>query len=167
VTPPIVTEPDRIAENSRATPIEDAPRRPNIAESRSVQGATVAGGAGVAASNIGRENAEELDELESTIEQGGSVSIEPETAPAPDPGVAGEDAEKTEGAETAAPETGERDVRITDGLRETIDVGGDRPARHEKHAADAQILFALQILIVIAVAYIIFARLDDWFRYRR
>ncbi|HXI87613.1 MAG TPA: lysozyme [Parvularculaceae bacterium] len=58
--PPIVGDKSKVSENSRLTPIEDTPRRGNLAGSRTVQGATVAGGAGVAASTLGRNNAEEL-----------------------------------------------------------------------------------------------------------
>lgn len=75
--PPIVREPNNIAENSRVTPIEDAPRRDNIAESRTVQGATVAGGAGVAASTMGRDSAEELDQVETNIETGRGATEDP------------------------------------------------------------------------------------------
>lgn len=75
--PPIVREPNNIAENSRVTPIEDAPRRDNIAESRTVQGATVAGGAGIAASTMGRDSAEELDQVETNIETGRGATEDP------------------------------------------------------------------------------------------
>ncbi len=206
VEPPVNTSNDNLSENSRITPIEDAPRRPNLAESRSVQGATVAGGAGVAASNMGRDSANDLDRLETNIESGTGLtesggftaggtkvdtpstddSDQPADVPASgdtdtalgDGGAAtGVDDEETA---TSSDDGGTSDalvaiddgddVRITDGVGEsfeTVEVGGDRPAKHEKHAADAQIQFALQILIIIAVLYIIFARIDDWFRYRR
>ncbi len=42
-----------------------------------------------------------------------------------------------------------------------------RPSKTDKHATDAQIQFALLILIVLAVAFIIFSRIDDWLNYRR
>ena len=44
--------------------MEDPPRRGNLTESRTIQGASVAGGAGVAASSMGRDTAEEINELE-------------------------------------------------------------------------------------------------------
>ncbi len=78
--PPIVREPNNIAENSRVTPIEDTPRRDNIAQSRTVQGATVAGGAGVAASSMGRDSAEELDQVETNIETGSGMTEDPSAA---------------------------------------------------------------------------------------
>ncbi len=199
VAPPVNTANDNLAENSRITPVEDAPRRPNLAESRSVQGATVAGGAGVAASNMGRDSAEHLDQLETNIESGESLTESADdgfvpssggAADAPSTDGGGQSAEEapadgvadgaSAGGETTTGDGGASDapvavddgdnVSITDGVGEsfeTVEVGGDRPAKHEKHAADAQIQFALQILIIIAVLYIIFARVDDWFRYRR
>lgn len=176
-TPPAVNDSRKLAENSRITPVEDPPRRPNLAESRSVQGATVAGGAGVAASTLGKNTAEELDAVESDIEAGGGLIAPTPDAPAVDSAPSA-DPEAPAGAEPGAP--GGEDapaatddgstVSITDGVRETtetINVGGERPSKHEQHAADAQIQFALQVLIIIAVLYIIFARIDDWFRFRR
>ncbi|MGE0408840.1 MAG: lysozyme [Amphiplicatus sp.] len=159
---PIVEGNGDVAENSRLAPVEDAPRRPNLAESRSIQGATVAGGAGVAASSLGRDSAGELNSLETDIEQGKSVTVAPATPPpasadnAP-PSPAGPPAE----AGGAAPGAGD----ATTG--QTVAVGEQHPARHEQHNAEAQIQLALLILIVLAVFYIIFARIDDWWRYRR
>ena len=77
--PPIVREPDNLTDNSRVTPVEDSPRRGSLAESRTIQGATVAGGAGAAAATMGRDNAEELDQIESNIEAGTGL-IEDESA---------------------------------------------------------------------------------------
>ncbi len=62
--PPAVSEPDEIQENSRITAVEDPPRRPNLVESRSIQGATVAGGAGALSSTLGKNSADELREIE-------------------------------------------------------------------------------------------------------
>ncbi len=64
------SQPQDLQENARVTPMEDPPRRGGLGDSRTIQGSTVAGGAGVAASNMGRETAEELDEVEREIEQG-------------------------------------------------------------------------------------------------
>ena len=183
---PVANASDKLAENARITPIEDPPRRPNLAESRSVQGATVAGGAGVAATTLGRDSAENLDQLETNIESGAGLTEtggfapthpadpQPDTAP-PQPPEAG-DAPLTDGetgeSESPAPQSidGAEGVRITDGVRETfetIEFGEPRPSKHEQHAAVAQMQFALQILIIISVLYIIFARIDDWIRFRR
>ena len=134
-SPPIVREPEKVQENSRITPIEDTPRRGSIAESRTVQGATVAGGAGAAASTIGRDNAEELSQMEENIENG-------------------------------VGQTGDTPVD-NDETGETIEVPVDRPSQHESHAVEAQIQFALLILIVLAVLFVIYARFDDWRQYRR
>ena len=132
VNPPIVKGDDKVAENSRVTPIEDAPRRPNLAESRSVQGATVAGGAGVAASTLGRNTAQELEKKEAAVE-----------APA-------QTSEAGEGVPT-----------------ETTEVPAEPPTPRKPPIEEEQIQLALMILIILAVLYIIFARIDDWFRYRR
>ncbi len=198
-----VAETERIEENSRVTPIEDSPRRDNPLESRTVQGATIAGGAGVASSTMGRDNVEELDQLERNIEQGigmtegpdqheGSAvppsaireggaddpDDQPETPPediteptAPETGngmPSGE--EETEDTETPDAETSDDDdISITDSIPDAgtmVEVEG-MPSRHEVHAVEAQIQFALMILIIIAVLFIIYARVDDWFNYRR
>ena len=223
--PPIVREPNNIAENSRVTPIEDTPRRDNIAESRTVQGATVAGGAGVAASTMGRDSAEELDEIEDNIAAGRgadnappadeqssppasdtppaavdepagdpSVDIEdPTTAPDADDDAiddAGEPATTDDSIDVEPPATaideseteidaGENIVAETDDGAVTDDelvttseiilddTAPERPTKLEVHAVEAQIQFALLILIVLAVLFVIIARIDDWRNYRR
>lgn len=248
VNPPIVREQDNLNENSRVTPVEDSPRRDSIAQSRTVQGATVAGGAGVAASTMGRDNAEELDQVETNIETGeglteddsaeegstppasqvgdqpepdnGDTLTDGEIDGAEDPDAqipeeetpdAGEDDdieecaapndnetdtasadegdEIVEGAETASddladdcvtPDEDSGAIVIEDGDGEVISgeatmdngeivVTGEtmRPSKHEVHAVEAQVQFALLILIVLSVGFVIFARIDDWFKFRR
>jgi len=200
VNPPIVNNPEDVNENSRVAPVEDAPRRPNLAESRSIQGATVAGGAGVAASTIGRDSAGELNDLETNIENGEGLTEDadepgglardpdggtPDDANAPitdppaidDPGeLAGGDPAPGEepagdGPAVVDPDTDGQSVEtpsIDSGeMVETIEMAPERPSKHEKHQTDEQIQLALLILIVLAVVFIIFARIDDWWTYRR
>ncbi len=144
---PQVRDPERIDENSRATPIEDSPRRGNVAESRTVQGATIAGGAGVAASTLGKDTADELDQIETNIENGAGATEKPP---------AGTDSPSAD--QPGAAENGE--------TGEMIQVP-DRPSKHEVHAVEAQVQFALLILIILSVLFVIFARIDDWLNYRR
>lgn len=197
VNPPIVNDPKRIAENTRVTPIEDTPRRDSLGDSRTVQGAVVAGGAGAAASTIGRESAEDLDQLERNIEQGTGLTEkppgagglgEPTTGPAAgDPGATLPDIPGDEGPAVDQPTdqpavpgagageiTGEGDIAIdgapADSAGETIatvETGPPRPSAREKNAVDAQLQFALLIIILLSALYIVFARADDWWKYRR
>ncbi|MEL6370909.1 MAG: glycoside hydrolase family protein [Pseudomonadota bacterium] len=88
VEPIAVNSGDRIEENSRVTPIEEAPRRASLGESRTLQGATVAGGAGAAAATMGRESAEDLDQLEENIESGTRLTVEPHQDPLEETGEA-------------------------------------------------------------------------------
>lgn len=168
INPPIVSNNDQIAENSRITPIEDAPRRPNLAESRSIQGAAVAGGAGVAASTMGRESAQQLDHLQTQIETGEGLTLEasPDGATPPIGAQPGEEQPAPSGDETA-PSIFDSVPDATAGTHEVTETGVYRPSRLEKHAVDAQVQFALTILTVLAVLYIVFSRIDDWWRYRR
>lgn len=183
VNPPIVNNPDKVAENSRITPMEEPPRRPNLAESRSIQGAAVAGGAGVAASTIGHNSAQELNKLETNIATGKGVTAEGSaTAPAASGGASsgGEAVDTGHGATEsgAAPGAGEdQGTTVLDAIPDhsaetgeavaATEGGVSHPSVHEQHAVDAQVQFALMILIVLAVLYIIFSRIDDWFRFRR
>lgn len=155
VNPPIVREPERIEENSRAMPVEAPPRRGNIAQSRTVQGATVAGGAGAAASTIGRNTADELDQVETGIESGAGTTITPSAA--------------DDGATADVDENGEvtLDGQSEAETGEDIALPGARPSKHETHAVEAQIQFALLVLIVLSVLFVIFARIDDWLHYKR
>jgi hypothetical protein len=41
------------------------------------------------------------------------------------------------------------------------------PSKHMKHEVDAQLQFALFVIIVLSALYIVFARIDDWWRFRR
>ena len=76
VNPPIVANQENVDENSRVTPVEDSPRRSSLGESRTIQGATVAGGAGAAAATMGRDSAQELDEIETDLEAGMGADAE-------------------------------------------------------------------------------------------
>lgn len=180
VNPPIVNKPDNIAENSRITPTEEAPRRESLGESRTIQGATVAGGAGAAASTIGKDSAEELDQLEENIEQGTGLTEKPVDqgglgapggAEAPNPSAGGttDEAPAEPPAEDGAPatETPPAEAPAGDGAITTIEMGPERPSKHEKHAVDAQLQFALLVIILLSALYIVFARVDDWWRFRR
>jgi lysozyme len=208
VNPPIVNDPKKVSENSRITPIEDTPRRDSLGDSRTVQGAVVAGGAGAAASTIGRDSAEALDQLEENIEQGtgltekpadqGSLGSDSGGEPSGDgtsvggsiggdtgatlPDVPGAD----EGAAPDSPAAGDADGATPDvpggadgaapdgpvgtppgEVTTTIETGPPRPSKHEKHAVDAQLQLALLIIILLSALYIVFARVDDWWKYRR
>lgn len=167
VNPPIVSNNDQLAENSRITPIEDAPRRPNLAESRSIQGATVAGGAGVTASTIGHKSAQELNQLETDIAHGGGTSVKG-SAPVTQPGgaeIAGAPAGEDHGTSVLEPMP-DHSVEAGETLAST-QAGPPPPSAHEKHAVEGQVQLALMLLMVLAALYVIFSRIDDWWRYRR
>lgn len=206
VNPPLVRDTKKVAENTRITPIEDTPRRDSLGDSRTVQGAVVAGGAGAAASTVGRDSAEELNRLEENIEQGTGLTEKPAgegglgggapsgsgssvDGPSGD-GAGGETGvtlpdvpEANEGAapdgpapggpdaDAAAPDDGGADGATpgapTDEITTTIETGPPRPSKHEKHAVDAQLQLALLIIILLAALYVVFARVDDWWKYRR
>jgi len=209
------SQPEDLQENARVTPMEDPPRRGGLGDSRTIQGATVAGGAGVAASNMGRETAEELDEVEREIEQGTAgqirdVDVEPmqdDTPMASDgegDGVTpmngddrpddtdvpdleggpdtqdGGDLEDGPGAadDTQAPDTDPGgtdaggDATEDPGETPSSDTGTmtqqpENPAAHANHDSEAQIQLALMLIIIVAILYVIYARIDDWWNHRR
>ncbi len=147
-----VRDPENIAENSRIGPVEEAPRRGNVAQSRTVQGAAIAGGAGVASSTMGRDNAEELDQIETNIESGAGLTEAPGASAGDAPHVGeGDEAPNGHDGETV----------------EMVEVPSGRPSKHEVHAVEAQVQFALLILIILAVLFVIYARIDDWRTFRR
>ena len=208
VDPPIVRDQKELDANSRIEPFEDPPRRGSLAESRTVQGASVAGGAGAAASSMGRDSAEELDELETNIENGTGMTdviVDDDLPPDSDTGdnaapgdeldeaclideSAPNDSEDSDPPEDASPgeagaassdedcviaeidETGAivSDDAGDDGMiAETLDDDLPRPSKHELHEVQSQIQLALLILIILSVLYILYARIDDWWNYRR
>ncbi len=194
--PVIVRDQADISENSRVTPIEDSPRRSNLSESRTIQGAAVAGGAGVASTSMGRRDAKELEEVrhQHDGEDDDLVFIDddltpPETATedtgadatnadASDAGETNPDAptgdevadadEAGDNSEATEEETAAEDtISVDDDLTELVILGEEHPSLREQHAADAQIQLALMVLILISVAFLVFTRIDDWFNYRR
>ena len=159
-----VRDPEQLDENTRATPIEDAPRRGNIAESRTVQGASIAGGAGVASSTLGIDNAQELDQIETNIENGTGLTEnqnagEGSTPPGTGGQVPPENGEAAGEDQTGHPSTGH------DGA--IVEVPAHRPAKHEAHAVEAQVQFALLLLIILSVLFVVYARFDDWRNFKR
>lgn len=158
--PPIVTDPRQVNDNSRITPFEDTPRRDTLAGSRTVQGAAVAGGAGAAASSMGRESAQELETIEAN---GGLVHETPSNAPTDAPDThppANDNINDPDPADAPPPDAADGETQES--------VEQPNPAPHiDSGAVESQIQFALLILIVLAVLYIVFARIDDWWQYRR
>jgi len=164
VDPPLVRDPKELDQNTRITPVEASPRRGNVAESRTVQGATVAGGAGAAASTLGRDTAEELDQIETNIEDGTGMTEDPSAGEGSTPPSNSID----DAPPIAVDENGEIILdNNDDDFGEIIISEPDRPSKHEVHAVEAQIQFALLILIILAALFIIYARFDDWRQYRR
>lgn len=163
VDPPRVREPERLDQNTRATPIEAPPRRDNVASSRAVQGATVAGGAGAAATTMGRDNAEELDQIETNIENGTGLTEDPSANEGSVPPSSSIDDDTPE---VSVDENGNVIEDQTE-TGEIISMAPERPSKHEIHAVEAQIQFALLILIILAALFVIYARVDDWLQYRR
>ena len=176
---PQVRDPEAIDENSRIPAVEDSPRRNSVAESRTVQGAAIAGGAGVASSSMGRNTADELDTIETNIETGqgltekpapGGVAAPPATAPdssgAPADGSADGATDVTDGAGDT---TTSGDAAVGDDSSATGQIiqVPERPSKHEVHAVEAQVQFALLILIILSVLFVIYARFDDWLHYKR
>ena len=185
--PPQVRNPEAIDENTRIPAVEESPRRGNVAESRTVQGAAVAGGAGVASSTMGRDSADKLDKIETNIETGQGMTEKPVESGGGVAQPAGDAQDPAgvpaDGASDAATADGTSDAIAADGASDaaTSDVGDaatggetgemieipDRPSKHEAHAVEAQVQFALLILIILAVLFVIYARIDDWFHYKR
>ena len=237
--------PEDLNENARITPVEEPPRRGSISDSRTIQGATVAGGAGVAATNMGRDASEELDVMETEIASGdpmtashshddddetsddshdddshdshdsdshddthndendtthddideaghdeshdddedvtdipdldGDESADGDVDAGDEPSVSGDDEIDSpledDGDGLSVPTLEDEDIIFREeddtGLGTSVEVDSLPPAKHKRHESDAQIQLALMIIIVLAVAYIFFARIDDWFRFRR
>ncbi len=179
-SPFAVRDSDKLDDNSRITAVEDPPRRNSVAESRTVQGAVIAGGAGAAASSMGRDNAEELDSLESNIEDGTGLTEDASAREGSTPPTNSIRDSQTPDSQTPdTPNSGTDDPVVIDengniiGGNEEIQLDGtlantiNRPSKHEIHTVEAQIQFALFILIILAVLFIIFARVDDWRNFRR
>jgi lysozyme len=148
VNPPIMRDEKNVAENSRATPVEDSPRRDGLGDSRTVQGAVVAGGAGAAAASIGKDSADELDRLETNIENGTGLTDEtPEDAIGADAAAddAAGDAPLTDGPpagdtapEDAAPVDAASDDAAPDDAAPDDAAAADAPDALDAPAGDAQ-----------------------------
>jgi lysozyme len=129
---PPVKDPRRLAENSHLHPIEVKPRRPNLASSRTVQGATVAGGAGVASATVADGDVRYGDEPVAADEEATT-----QAGDATQPG-------------TLAPSVNYPDASAQVGLTD-----------------DSMMQLVTLAIMVLALLYVVFARVDDWFRYKR
>ncbi len=163
---------ENIDDNSRISAVEDPPRRGSFGDSRTVQGAAVAGGAGVAASNMGQDASAELDSIETNIENGTGMTETPSSMSTTT--VTNGESSDNASSDNSSSDNSNNENENTDS--ENTDSPDDmgtmielphRPAKHDVHDADAQIQFALMIIIVLAVLYILYARFDDWLKFRR
>ena len=135
---------DSADDSSRVTPEENSPRRDNVLGSRTVEGAVIAGAGGAAgagASMIGNDD-DETEAPETPVEEPETPIEEPET-PIEEPETPVE--EPITEVPSTTPETGQIDK------------------------ADYTEAFQIVagVIVVLAVLYILFARFDDWFKYRR
>ena len=154
--PPLVREIRNFTENSRATPVETPPRRSNVAQSRTVQGASVAGGAGVAASTLNGDEATEPVASISDDQPSANDDATPTSTPKDDTNdtvIVNEQGEIVDDGTTASGET----------LSETA---AEAPTVTQEDV-EAQVQFALTVLLVLAVAFVMYARFDDWRQFRR
>ena len=140
-------EPENPRENSRAIAIEAPPRRNSVAESRTVQGATVAGGAGIASSTMNNDG---------NTGDGSGASAKDNS-----PG-GSSDTQDDDPSEVDADKSDSEDT-----TEEIIIDPVTGPTEREVAAVESQIQFALLILIVLAILFVIYARFDDWMHYRR
>ena len=214
---PVETQSD----SSRVTPEENSPRRGNVAGSRTMEGAVVAGtggAAGVGAAVLGRGGDETTDTPQTqdteTPDRGtpddgapsGSSSDDTagDTPPADDSASDGQttgaddgadggqadgagdggaaetpasEADGDAGAVTDSPATGEdvpaagEDGTQTGTDETTTETQVPTPPPAEKDITRDEYVEAIQIIagviVVIAVLYIVFARVDDWMNHRR
>ncbi len=154
--PAIARDPENFEEDTRATPVEAPPRRGGIAESRTVQGATVAGGAGVAASTMTGDSAQAPPQIDTDRDGNGDE--------APDISADEDDGSVTVDVDDA----GDVVVDNEAGDIQEITVSTTAmPSPDEVQAVESQIQFALVILIILSVLFVIYARFDDWRNFRR
>jgi len=156
VGPPLARELKNFVENSRARPVETPPRRTNVAQSRTVQGASVAGGAGVAASALNG------DEAAGGAAAGVVAPIDADAATPPTPSLKG-----VADANITVHESGEIVGGESEISKETLFESAAGAPTVSKDDVEAPVQFALTLLLVLAVAFVIYARFDDWRHFRR
>jgi lysozyme len=130
-----------------------------VAQSRTVQGASVAGGAGVAATSLDGHGGA------TGGAQAGMLAMVEETAPA----AAATSENDGDGATVHMDQDGEI---VVDGAPETSAAEmtlapAATPPAQEGPSVDPQIELALTVLMLVALLYVIYARIDDWSHYAR
>ncbi|MEM8986465.1 MAG: lysozyme [Pseudomonadota bacterium] len=153
---------DPIEENTRIQAEEGGPRRENLLESRTIQGAGVAGAAGVGAAALGQDQAREMNEMRAAEEAGEPLPApEPEEPLVPLPGGT-EPRGAEDAAEPAAPTPANE-------MTEEVIVDPAPSVDMEEVFNDiyVQLYVAFGVIIFFAVLYIIFARTDDWRKGKR
>lgn len=156
--PPEASEEGTVEDETRITPEENTPRRDNVLGSRTIDGAVVAGAGGAAGAGAAMMNGNEGDKNSDT---GNDVNIDA-TNTTDETGSTGETTGTTGDSSTAgdAVEGGETGTSTEIGTPPPADA----PLPQDYREA---FQIAAGVLVVLAVIYIIIARLDDWFNYRR
>lgn len=182
---PVVRDAKALNENSRITPVEDTPRRTNVLKSRTVQGSTVAGGAGVAASTMGDDSGvsavEKMNDanvpIASTAPSDTSNADNPKidnTEASADNSSANEAAVTANASDVTAIDNGES-AKIeanaggqqSETMTEEVAVPSETPTPEPSPQAEAQLQVALLVVAGLAVLFVIWARIDDWRNFRR
>lgn len=128
-------------DESRLTPEENSPRRGNILGSRTVEGAVVAGAGGAAGAGSAMMGGEDR-----------STEAPATTQNAPQTGAQSEGPPATSGADT------------TTGTQTEVPPPSDSLSNTDYQEA---FQIAAGVIVVLAVIYILLARIDDWVNYRR
>lgn len=144
-------------DSTRVQPEENSPRRGNVLGSRTMEGATAAGAGGVAGAGATMiDTDDEPSETPTTTE---SSTDENPNSEQPD--------------QTPDNPTIEQnpDATSPDSSADTTQTSTEQPTQDQGQFSRNDYIDAFQIgagvVVVLAVLYIIFARIDDWLNYRR
>lgn len=182
---------DETEDSSRVQPEENSPRRGNVLGSRTVEGAVVAGAGGVAGAGAAMMGGDDDDESgtepadppvedlsDPPAEEPPTEEPPVEEPPVEEPSDPVEDSVEDPVEEPADPPTEEpADPPAEEPVEEPADPVEDttetieQPPAGEGEISRTDYTEAFQVvagvIVVLAVLYIIFARVDDWLKFRR
>jgi lysozyme len=162
---------DAADDSSRVAAEENSPRRGNVLGSRTVEGAVIAGAGGAAGAGAAMMGGDDDED-----EEGGEEPIteppaeeQPTDPPVDNPAENPVDEQPTEQPETPDPqpeETPEETPTEETGTETQVPPAGPQDDFQEADYTQA-FQIAAGVIVILGVLYVLFARFDDWFKFRR
>ena len=150
---------DDVLDSARISPDEEAPRRHRLRNSRTLQGAGGATAAGAGSTLLGQDQArrDQMDGVPATADDAPAPQGPPVVnAPDSETAMVAPSQSMNEAAPTVSP--------APQNMQETVESVEPPPPMSEAERGEIyeQLFFVFALLMALSIAYIVWARIDDW-----